>query len=70
MQNGSCRFSSAGSVFEIAKFGLCSDQLVFSVLNGKGLGPVLFLEAGCCGCLWTVRNSRDWSKNGDHIFCK
>lgn len=38
MQNGSCRFSSAGSVFEIAKFGLCSDQLVFSVLNGKGLG--------------------------------
>lgn len=44
-----------------------ADQFVFSVLNGKGLGPVLFLELQYPGCLWTLKNSCGWNKN---IFCK
>jgi len=49
-----------------AKFGGgCILTDVFSVLNGKELGSVLFLEEESCDCSWTVSNIHGWSKSGD-----
>lgn len=62
MQNALCRFFTSGLIVQTV-WSLVA--VVLGVLNGVGLGAVMFVEKGMWGCLQAVRDSWGWSECGE-----